>query len=82
MAGRMGGQAMTTNEPFVLSIEDYEGHCFQHGFHLGTQEPLARQMAEEIYQGRVSMGLPVVTVALKRQGKLHDVFMGDRWNND
>lgn len=31
--------------PFVLSIEPTGKPAYQHGFHLGTDEPLARQIA-------------------------------------
>ena len=65
-----------TDSPFTLSIEDTEGHSFQHGFHLGTDEKLARQIAEEKYHARVKHGLPVITVALMRQGKMVDCYGG------
>jgi len=71
---------MTATTPFVLSIEDVPGHSYMHGFHLGTDERVARQIAEGIYHGRVKYGLPVVTVALMRSGKMIDCY-GGRWFN-
>ena len=65
-------------QTFVLSIEDFAGHSFQHGFHLGTDEKLARQIAEEKFHARVANNMPVVTVALFLGNKMFDCFDG-RW---
>jgi hypothetical protein len=67
---------------FVLSIEETEGHSYQHGFHLGTEEKIARQIVEEKFKWRVDNNLPILTMALKRNGKLFDVFYGDKWESD
>jgi hypothetical protein len=67
-------------DPFILSIETSHGHSFQHGFHLGTEERLARQIAEEKFHARVKHGLPVITVALIRAGKLVDCYDGAWFN--
>lgn len=72
---------MNTFSPFCLSIEVAAGQAVQHGFHLGTDERLARQIAEEKFHARVKHGLPVVTVALMRDRKVVDVFDG-KWFND
>jgi hypothetical protein len=69
-----------TFAPFCLSIETTSGKSEQYGFHLGTDEKLARQIAEEKFNARVRHGLPVVTVALMRR-KIVDVFDG-KWFND
>jgi hypothetical protein len=69
-----------TFSPFVLSIETTAGQSVQHGFHIGTDERLARQVAEEKFNARVKHGLPIVTVALMRHGRIVDVFDG-RWFN-
>jgi len=66
---------------FTLSIEDTYGHSFQHGFHLGTDKALARQIAEERFHARIKHGLPVVTVALIRERKLVDCFDGE-WESE
>lgn len=71
---------MTTFSPFVLSIEVAAGRSIQYGFHLGTDERLARQIAEEKFNARVAHGLPVVTVALMRDRRIVDVFDG-KWFN-
>ncbi len=67
---------LNSNPTFVLSIEDTAGHSFQHPFHLGTDEKLARQIAVEKFQARVQYGLPVVTVALMRGNKMVDCYDG------
>jgi hypothetical protein len=65
---------------YTMSIEAEEGKAWQHGFHLGTEEALARQIVEEKFQARVKHDLPVVTIALLRDRKVVDVFDG-RWFN-
>jgi hypothetical protein len=67
-------------QPFTLSIEPTDGKSFQHGFHLGTDEHLARQIAEEKFHARNKHGMPTVTVALIREGKLVDCYDG-KWFN-
>ena len=66
---------------FVLSIETKPGHSEQYGFHLGTNEQLARQIVEEKFRFFVQSSLPVVTMALIRDGKLFDCYDG-QWMND
>jgi hypothetical protein len=66
-----------TSSPFILSIETEAGKSHVHGFHLGTDEHLARQIAEEKFHARVQYGLPVVTVALVRNGKMVDCYGGE-----
>jgi hypothetical protein len=66
---------------FTLSIETAAGQSFQHGFHLGTIESVARQIAEEMFHNRVKYGHPVVTVALIRGGKLFDCYDG-KWHSE
>ena len=65
-----------TNQPFILSIETAPGQSQKYGFHLGTDERLARQIAEEKFHSRANNGLPVVTVALLRDGKMVDCYGG------
>lgn len=63
-------------EPFTLSIEPTEGATFTHGFHLGTDESLARQIAEEKFHARNKAGMFTRTVALMRRGKLVACYDG------
>lgn len=72
---------MTQVHTFTLSIEDVAGHSFQYGFHLGTDERLARKIAEEKFNARVANNMPVVTIALMRAGKMVDCFDGQWMNN-
>jgi len=65
-----------TNAVFTLSIEPTEGRAFQHGFHLGTIETIARREAEDRFNGRNASGLYTRTVALIRDGRIVDVFDG------
>ena len=69
-------------KPFEMSIETTEGNSFKNGFHLGTDESLARAIVMERYAARVNAGVPTVTIALMRDGRIVDVWMGDRWAND
>jgi hypothetical protein len=69
--------------PFILSIEPVAGPTYRHGFHLGTDEAVARQIAEETYRSlRRHPGTvcAVRTVALIRDERLVDVFDG-RWDS-
>jgi hypothetical protein len=68
-------------QPYILSIETAEGRSFRHGYHLGTDETLARQIAEEKFHARVNAGLPTVTVALIRDGRMIDCFDGTWFNS-
>jgi hypothetical protein len=65
---------------FTLSIETEAGKAHQYGFHLGTYEPLARQIAQERFHARVNNGYPTVTVALIRNGRLFDCYDG-QWHS-
>jgi hypothetical protein len=68
--------------PFTLSIEETAGKCRQHGFHLGTDEKLARQIVMEKLAAYRTNALPVVTMALMRKGKIVDVLYADgTWHN-
>lgn len=71
------GRVMKQMSPFTMSIEPVIGTSYQHGFHLGTQEKLARQICEE----RFTRG-DCKTVGLKQDGKLIDMFYGNgEWHN-
>jgi hypothetical protein len=67
---------MMTNSPFTLSIEPTNDPAFQHGYHLGTDERVARGIAVERFIGRNAYGLATRTVALMRGGRIIDVFDG------
>ena len=66
---------------FAASIEFKDGCSFQHGYHLGTIEPIARKCVEDLFRGRVTNYLPTVTITLKFDGKIVDVFDGTDWIN-
>ncbi len=66
---------------FTLSIEPTGKPSFQHGFHLGTEEPMARQFAEEIFHNRNAHVEPTCTVALIRNRKIFDVYDG-KWSSE
>ncbi len=62
---------------FTLSIESTPGNSSQHGFHLGTIESVARQIAVERFKVLAANNMPVVTVALIRGGKVFDCYDGE-----
>ena len=66
---------------FTLSVEPVEGETYQHPFHLGTQWELARTIAEERFRATNHHRGLAKTVALKREGKIFDVFDGE-WASD
>lgn len=71
-----------THETFTASVETEEGISYQHPWHLGTHEDLARSICREIYHNRIKHNQAVVTIGLKRNGKLIDVFNGTCWNTE
>jgi hypothetical protein len=66
---------------FTLSIEPVEGTSFQYGFHLGTIESTAREIAVEKFHARNANGMATRTVALMREGKIFDCYDG-RWSSE
>lgn len=63
---------------FTLSIETDRG-TYVHGYHLGTDEGIARTFDVEIFAHRFPrQGTYIRTVALMRDGKVFDVFDG-KW---
>ena len=79
---------------FTASIEPrpatdariYRTACFQHGFHLGTQETMARYMVETLFIQYNSGRDPrtphgVITVGLVEDGRFVDVFDGKDWES-
>lgn len=63
--------------PFTLSIEPTGGRSFIYGYHLGTDEALARLLAEERFYVRNAAGEHTCTVALIRDGRLIAVYDGE-----
>jgi hypothetical protein len=72
MAAYLASQPKT----FTLSIEPTGGKAFVDGFHLGTDEQVARQIAEERFHGRNKHGMWTQTVALIYDRKLVAVYDG------
>lgn len=68
--------------PFTMSIEESFGNSKQYGFHLGTDEKLARTIVEDKFKARVSHHMPTVTIALILDKKIVDVFYGDKWASE
>ncbi len=67
----------------ILSIEETEGKSRQHGFHLGTDEKLARQITTEKMQAFITYHMPVVSMALIRNRKIVDVLYADgEWQSE
>jgi hypothetical protein len=63
--------------PFTLSIEETEGKSRQHGFHLGTDERVARIIVQDKMAAFIDYGMPIVTMALMRDGRIVDVLYPD-----
>jgi hypothetical protein len=74
-----------TASVFTLSIETTIHPAFQAPYHVGTDERIARQCAEETFQNRKWFAdygrVTIRTVALMRDGRVFDVFDGD-WMSD
>jgi hypothetical protein len=71
--------------PFILSIEPVDGETYVHGYHLGTDERVARLIAAEHWQHPARNGKPIRTVALMRfennQRRIIDVYDG-QWQSE
>ncbi len=61
---------------YEMSIEERPGVVRRSGYHLGTDERLARQIIEERFHGRIAYGLPTMTIALMKGKKMVDCFCG------
>lgn len=76
---------MTISAIFSLSIEPTEGEAFLYSYHLGTDERISRDCAEEIFRNRKWFAghgrVTIRTVALMRAGRMVDCFDGD-WASD
>lgn len=72
-----------TDDIFTLSIAYSDGSpTRQHGFHLGTDEKMARDLAVREWQRQKRNGTDVATVALHRHGKMYAVFDGAFWSDE
>ena len=63
--------------PYTLSIEPTGKPAFVHGFHLGTDAVVARQIAEEMFHARNKAGEHTTTVALIRDRKFVSFYDGE-----
>jgi hypothetical protein len=73
---------MQNQAAFALSIEPVHGATYQHGFHLGTIESMARQIAVERFNNLSTNVSPIRTVALLRGGDVLDVYDGRSWTSE
>lgn len=67
---------------FTASVETEEFNSFQYPYHLGTIETVARRCVKDIFHNRFQNSFPVLTVALKFDGHIIDVWDGGCWSND
>ena len=63
---------------FTLSVEPIASPVYQHPYHLGTIEAVARTIAEDYF---IANHRHTRTVALMRGGHIFDVYDG-RWSSD
>jgi len=77
-------------QPFILSVEPYEGPTFQYGYHLGTDLALAKKIVEDKFHARNRSSyatdldgrmMQTRTMALIRNRKVVDVYDG-RWSSE
>lgn len=66
---------------YCLSIEPTGKPSYQYGYHLGTDERLARSIVEEKFAAMNAAGFGVCTMALVLDREVVDVFDG-RWSSD
>ena len=59
------------NDVFVAVIQSEDGTTRQHGFHLGTDEGVAKTLVYEIWRREVNRQAPVRAVLLMKGDKCH-----------
>lgn len=67
--------------PYLLSIEPTGKKSYIHGYHLGTNEKIAREFAEYLFRARNNCNQFTTSVALMREGKIVDVYDG-AWHSE
>lgn len=72
---------MIVPHTFTMSIEVVEGCAYQHPYHLGTQERIARECVMRQFHDRKVSGLHTVTIALIYNCRIVDVYYGDKWHS-
>lgn len=74
----------TIDDPsvFVASIEPLEGPSYLYGYHLGTIEKVARECVVDLYRYKVKDPKGCRTIGLKLDGKLVDVWDGQKWSSE
>ena len=65
---------------FTANIETEEFKSHQHPFHLGTDERIAREFVVMLFNHERTFKRPIVSIALKQDGCIVDVFDGE-WMN-
>lgn len=74
--------------PYIMSIEYEHGKSVVDGFHLGTDEKIARELIVERFHGRLRSynagwsQMFTVTIALMLDNRIVDVYDGTSWAND
>ncbi len=69
--------------PFTVSIEPVNRPCYAYGYHLGHDEILAKNFVRGMWRDYdAHHGQGLYTIALMRDGKIHDVFDGRDWFSD
>lgn len=67
---------------YLASVETDAG-TYIHGFHLGTDERVARQCVVDVFRRIPKQGTRVVTVALLDGARnIVDVYTGDKWSSE
>jgi hypothetical protein len=67
---------------FTLSVEPVIGAVYRHPYHLGTDEAVARRVAEYLFERcEARDGGRMRTVALKHDGHIVDVLDRAGWNS-
>jgi hypothetical protein len=70
-----------SDDPFCMSIEAEPLKGRLHGFHLGTDEGMARTIVMDHFDAMVRNKQPVITIALMRRSRIVDVFNGE-WSSN
>lgn len=74
----------TTEKSTITMTLETDAGTYQHPWHLGTEEGIARFIAEEYMTNRTpKRGRVIATIALHRNGSIIDVLSSDeRWESE
>lgn len=74
---------LDTQPPFTMSVEPVNRPVFEYGYHLGHDADVARRFVQNYFRDYDhTFGHGLYTIAIKRNGKVWDVYDGCDWSSE